>query len=55
MPGKEPEMREIYWVVVCGGFVGCVEYGSEAEAIEAAKMRTNMTGRKWTVRKIVRR
>ena len=41
-----------YWVIKCGGFVGCRKFDTEADAVDAAEVMTSLSGRMWTVDRI---
>ncbi len=38
-----------YFRIHCGGMYGAVTYWTEAEAVEAARVRTEMSGHPWEV------
>ena len=42
-----------YWVIKLGEFVGCRKFRTEAEAVEAARRMTGLSGKTWTVAKIL--
>ena len=41
------------WVIMCGGFQGSRWFDSEEDAKQAAESMTMLSGKKWTVRKIL--
>lgn len=47
-------MKKCYWVIMCGGFMGCRHFDDEKSATDAADLMTRLSGgsRVWTVRKI---
>lgn len=38
-----------YYRIHCGGMYGAVTYWTEAEAVEAARVRTALSGHQWEV------
>lgn len=44
-----------YFRIFCGNLIGGEVYMTEAEAVEAARVRTALSGKVWEVRKVVAR